>query len=133
MRAPFPRTPSHIRPLHLARSLMTKRDTFIEKDLFFNILMNLEDWEGEVPMPTILKPHPLWTGKQVRPRAGARGEGGAGGGGVAGAPSRPNGPPPAPRPIARLDPPPPPLLGPYPSPSWVAPSSSSSSSTRLSH
>ncbi|MEW5320361.1 MAG: hypothetical protein WDW38_011438 [Sanguina aurantia] len=45
--------------------LMTKRDTFIEKDLFMNILMNLEDWDGTVPMPVVLKPKPLWTGKQI--------------------------------------------------------------------
>ncbi|BDA48126.1 probable DNA-directed RNA polymerase II subunit RPB1 [Coccomyxa sp. Obi] len=45
--------------------LMTKRDTFIGKDLFMNILMWLEDWDGKIPMPAILKPKPLWTGKQV--------------------------------------------------------------------
>lgn len=45
--------------------LMTKRDTFIEKDVFMNILMWLEDWDGIVPMPAIIKPRPLWTGKQV--------------------------------------------------------------------
>lgn len=45
--------------------LMTKRDSFIKKDLFMNILMWLEDWDGRVPMPAILKPEPLWTGKQV--------------------------------------------------------------------
>ena len=45
--------------------LMTKRDSFIKKDLFMNILMWLEDWDGRVPMPAILKPEPLWTSKQV--------------------------------------------------------------------
>jgi DNA-directed RNA polymerase II subunit RPB1 len=45
--------------------LFTKRDTFIEKDLLMNILMWLEDWDGTVPMPAVLKPRPLWTGKQV--------------------------------------------------------------------
>jgi DNA-directed RNA polymerase II subunit RPB1 len=49
----------------LGSKLMTSRDTFIPKDLMMNILMNLEDWDGTVPMPTILKPEPLWTGKQV--------------------------------------------------------------------
>lgn len=44
---------------------MTKRDTFIEKDVFMNILMWLEDWDGVVPMPAVIKPRPLWTGKQV--------------------------------------------------------------------
>ena len=46
--------------------LMTKRDTFIARDVFMNILMWLEDWDGKIPMPAILKPQPLWTGKQVR-------------------------------------------------------------------
>lgn len=30
-----------------------------------NILMWWEDFDGKVPTPTILKPRPLWTGKQV--------------------------------------------------------------------
>lgn len=29
-----------------------------------NILMWMEHWDGTVPIPTILKPRPLWTGKQ---------------------------------------------------------------------
>ncbi|GBG86864.1 hypothetical protein CBR_g42147 [Chara braunii] len=44
---------------------ITKRDTFIEKDVWMNILMWLEDFDGKIPVPTILKPKPLWTGKQV--------------------------------------------------------------------
>ncbi|KAK4764009.1 hypothetical protein SAY87_013447 [Trapa incisa] len=44
---------------------ITKRDTFIEKDVFMNILMWWEDFDGYVPPPAILKPRPLWTGKQV--------------------------------------------------------------------
>ncbi|GER30894.1 DNA-directed RNA polymerase [Striga asiatica] len=44
---------------------ITKRDTFIEKDVFMNILMWWEDFDGKVPAPAILKPSPLWTGKQV--------------------------------------------------------------------
>lgn len=30
-----------------------------------NILMWWEDFDGKLPQPTILKPRPLWTGKQV--------------------------------------------------------------------
>lgn len=30
-----------------------------------NILMWWEDFDGKVPTPAILKPEPLWTGKQV--------------------------------------------------------------------
>nr|CAA36735.1 DNA-directed RNA polymerase [Arabidopsis thaliana] len=44
---------------------ITKRDTFIEKDVFMNTLMWWEDFDGKVPAPAILKPRPLWTGKQV--------------------------------------------------------------------
>ncbi|KAL5727166.1 DNA-directed RNA polymerase [Ranunculus cassubicifolius] len=44
---------------------LTKRDTFIEKDVFMNILMWWEDFDGKIPAPAILKPKPLWTGKQV--------------------------------------------------------------------
>ncbi|KAF5198458.1 DNA-directed RNA polymerase subunit beta' [Thalictrum thalictroides] len=45
--------------------MITKRDTFIEKDVFMNILMWWEDFDGKIPAPAILKPRPLWTGKQV--------------------------------------------------------------------
>jgi hypothetical protein len=33
--------------------------------LTFNILLNLETWDGRIPVPAILKPQPLWTGKQL--------------------------------------------------------------------
>ena len=56
----------------LGTRLMTKRDIFIEKDLFMNVLMGIEDWDGTVPMPCVLKPRPLWSGKQVRARARRR-------------------------------------------------------------
>ncbi|KAF8072459.1 NRPB1 [Scenedesmus sp. PABB004] len=49
----------------LGCKLMSARDTFIPKELVMNILMNIQEWDGTVPMPTILKPQPLWTGKQV--------------------------------------------------------------------
>lgn len=52
----------------LGSSLITKRDVFIPKDVFMNICMCLEDWDGQIPMPAVLKPQPLWTGKQVRAR-----------------------------------------------------------------
>ena len=50
----------------LGARLMTKRDTFIERDVLMNMLMWLEDWDGLVPMPAVIKPRPLWTGKQVQ-------------------------------------------------------------------
>lgn len=30
-----------------------------------NLLMFLSSWDGKVPQPAILKPRPLWTGKQI--------------------------------------------------------------------
>lgn len=45
--------------------LLTKRDTFICREDLFNILMWIEDFNGEIPKPAILKPKPLWTGKQI--------------------------------------------------------------------
>jgi DNA-directed RNA polymerase II subunit RPB1 len=27
--------------------------------------MWVSDWNGEIPMPAIIKPQPLWTGKQI--------------------------------------------------------------------
>lgn len=44
---------------------MTMRDCFIEKDLLMNLLMWLPQWDGKVPTPAIIKPKPLWTGKQL--------------------------------------------------------------------
>ena len=43
----------------------TKRDNFITKPLLMNLLMWLPDWDGVIPTPAILKPVPMWTGKQV--------------------------------------------------------------------
>lgn len=44
---------------------LTLRDTFIDWVQVQNILLWLPDWNGVVPTPTILKPKPLWTGKQI--------------------------------------------------------------------
>lgn len=35
------------------------------QDVFYNILMWWEEFDGKIPIPTILKPRPLWTGKQI--------------------------------------------------------------------
>ncbi|ORY05979.1 beta and beta-prime subunits of DNA dependent RNA-polymerase [Basidiobolus meristosporus CBS 931.73] len=43
----------------------TKRDCFMDKALVMNILMLVHDWDGVIPTPAILKPLPLWTGKQL--------------------------------------------------------------------
>jgi DNA-directed RNA polymerase II subunit RPB1 len=44
---------------------MTRRDTFLPIEQVMNIMMWVPDWDGIVPEPAILKPRPLWTGKQV--------------------------------------------------------------------
>ncbi|KAI8911186.1 hypothetical protein DFJ77DRAFT_432624, partial [Powellomyces hirtus] len=43
----------------------TKRDTFLRQDLVMNLLMWVPDWDGTIPQPAIIKPVPLWTGKQI--------------------------------------------------------------------
>ncbi|XP_057301652.1 DNA-directed RNA polymerase II subunit RPB1-like [Hydractinia symbiolongicarpus] len=43
----------------------TKRDAFLEKDTVMNILLWIRKWDGKLPIPCILKPRPLWTGKQI--------------------------------------------------------------------
>lgn len=30
-----------------------------------NLLMYLPTWKGEIPQPAILKPRPMWSGKQL--------------------------------------------------------------------
>jgi DNA-directed RNA polymerase II subunit RPB1 len=43
----------------------TLRDAFLEWTLVQNILLWVPDWDGTVPTPAIIKPKPLWTGKQI--------------------------------------------------------------------
>mmetsp|Transcript_21791 Transcript_21791/g.51688 ORF Transcript_21791/g.51688 Transcript_21791/m.51688 type:complete len:1361 (+) Transcript_21791:193-4275(+) len=43
----------------------SKRDCFLERDLVFNLCLHLDQWDGKVPTPAILKPRPQWTGKQI--------------------------------------------------------------------
>ncbi|KAJ3449458.1 DNA-directed RNA polymerase subunit [Anaeramoeba flamelloides] len=45
--------------------LFTKRNTFLEKDQVMNLCMWIEEFDGKIPIPAILKPKPLWTGKQI--------------------------------------------------------------------
>lgn len=45
---------------------LTKRDTFLDKALVMHILMVVDyDLEKGLPQPAIIKPKPLWTGKQI--------------------------------------------------------------------
>ncbi|KAJ3190857.1 DNA-directed RNA polymerase II subunit rpb1 [Irineochytrium annulatum] len=43
----------------------SKRDNFLTRDFVMNILMWVPDWDGVIPTPAIIKPVPLWTGKQM--------------------------------------------------------------------
>ncbi|CAI2386343.1 unnamed protein product [Moneuplotes crassus] len=45
--------------------MFTYRDTFLELDMVMQLLMWVEDFDGKIPAPAILKPKPLWTGKQI--------------------------------------------------------------------
>ncbi|PRT54496.1 DNA-directed RNA polymerase II subunit RPB1 [Wickerhamiella sorbophila] len=44
---------------------MTVRDTFLDYQQVMNILFWVPNWDGVVPQPAVLKPKPLWTGKQL--------------------------------------------------------------------
>jgi DNA-directed RNA polymerase II subunit RPB1 len=45
--------------------MMTKRDVFIDSPTLMDLLMHLPSWDGKIPQAAILKPKPLWTGKQL--------------------------------------------------------------------
>jgi len=49
----------------LGAMLFTQRDTFLQKFEVMQLLMFISDWDGKIPVPTILFPVPLWTGKQI--------------------------------------------------------------------
>lgn len=42
-----------------------RRDVFLTKEQIMNILLWVPDWDGVIPQPAIIKPKPLWTGKQL--------------------------------------------------------------------
>lgn len=43
----------------------TLRDCFLDWTQVQNILLWVPDWDGSIPTPAIIKPKPLWTGKQI--------------------------------------------------------------------
>lgn len=45
--------------------LFTHRDTFVTLDALMNLIMWISDFDGNIPLPAVLKPRPLWTGKQI--------------------------------------------------------------------
>lgn len=44
---------------------LCRRDVFLSKEQVMNLMLWVEDWDGVIPMPAILKPVPRWTGKQI--------------------------------------------------------------------
>lgn len=44
---------------------MCRKDVFLDMSQVMNILMWVPDWDGTVPPPTIIKPRPRWSGKQI--------------------------------------------------------------------
>lgn len=48
-----------------AARMMSKRDTFLDRQQVMHLLMFYPEWDGRIPCPCILKPHELWTGKQL--------------------------------------------------------------------
>mmetsp|Transcript_13347 Transcript_13347/g.28848 ORF Transcript_13347/g.28848 Transcript_13347/m.28848 type:complete len:117 (+) Transcript_13347:607-957(+) len=49
----------------LGSKLFTKRDTFLQKFEVMQLLMQISEWDGKMPVPAIVYPKPLWTGKQI--------------------------------------------------------------------
>lgn len=45
--------------------LFTLRSTFLTREQVMNLVIWIEDFEGDLPLPAIIKPEPLWSGKQV--------------------------------------------------------------------
>jgi DNA-directed RNA polymerase II subunit RPB1 len=43
----------------------TLRDCFLDWNQVQNILLWVPEWDGTIPTPAIIKPKPLWTGKQI--------------------------------------------------------------------
>ncbi|KAJ3578974.1 hypothetical protein NPX13_g1594 [Xylaria arbuscula] len=44
---------------------MCRRDVFLTKEQVMNVLLWVPNWDGVIPQPSILKPRPRWTGKQI--------------------------------------------------------------------
>ena len=42
-----------------------RRDVFLSHEQIMNILLWVPEWDGIIPQPAIIKPMPLWTGKQI--------------------------------------------------------------------
>ena len=45
--------------------MFTQKGTFVNREVLMNLLMWLPDFNGDIPIPAILKPESLWSGKQL--------------------------------------------------------------------
>ncbi|KAJ3354028.1 DNA-directed RNA polymerase II subunit rpb1 [Allomyces javanicus] len=43
----------------------TTRGVLLNKQELYNLLMKLPQWDGRIPTPCVIKPVPMWSGKQV--------------------------------------------------------------------
>ncbi|KAI9356487.1 hypothetical protein DFJ73DRAFT_822769 [Zopfochytrium polystomum] len=46
-------------------AMLSQRDTFLNEEMVMSLMMWVTDWNGVIPSPAILRPFPLWTGKQI--------------------------------------------------------------------
>lgn len=44
---------------------LCRRDVFLNQHQIMNILLWVPDWDGTIPQPAIIRPTPMWTGKQI--------------------------------------------------------------------
>ena len=50
-------------PFHF-KWIISEHSLYLQ-DAMMNLMMWIPDWDGKIPQPAILKPKPLWTGKQI--------------------------------------------------------------------
>ena len=44
---------------------MTMRDIFVKREELINLFMHIPNWDGSLPIPAVVHPVPMWTGKQI--------------------------------------------------------------------
>ena len=45
--------------------LFTFRDSFLTRSQVYDLVMQIDDFDGNLPKPAVIKPQALWTGKQI--------------------------------------------------------------------
>src|SRR5687768_11698460 len=49
----------------LGASLFSRRDVFLDRHEMMQLVMWLPQFAGKLPLPAVMKPKELWTGKQI--------------------------------------------------------------------